>query len=93
MAVKGVFPLQDDQGADLFPGKVGGGLGDDLRAFIEGGNGEDFFPETAQQGQTLEKAAEVLLKNDDKDEQQDREKGLQGHVLSGKAGRSGRGDR
>ena len=41
VAVEGVFPLEDDQGADLLAGKVGGGLGDDLRAFVEGGDREE----------------------------------------------------
>ena len=58
-------------------GEIGGGLGDDLRAFVDGGDREKLFPEPSQHGQPFEEAAEVLLEDDDQDKQQDCEKGLQ----------------
>ena len=77
VAVKGIFPLDHDQGADFLMGEIGGGLGDDLRAFVDRGDREELFPEPSQHGQPFEEAAEVLLEDDDQDKQQDREKALQ----------------
>ncbi len=77
VAVEGIVPLEDDQGADLLACKVGCGLGKDLRAFVECGDLEEPLPETSQQGQAFEETPEVLLKDDDEDEQQDRKEGLE----------------
>src|SRR5665647_411329 len=76
VAIQWVVPLEDNQGADFFARKVGGGLGENLRAFVERGNGKEPFPETPQQGQAFKETPEVLLKDDDEDKQQDREEGL-----------------
>ena len=76
VAVQGIVSLDDNQGADFLAGKISGSLGDDLRAFLEGGLGKEFPPKPAQHRQSLEEAAQILLKDDHQDEQQDREEGL-----------------
>jgi len=77
MPVQRIVSLNHDQRADLFVRQVGGGLRENLHALVECRRREKPFPEPAQQGQALEKAPEVLLKDDDENEQNDCKEGLE----------------
>jgi hypothetical protein len=76
VTVKGVFPLEDNQGADFLACKVGCRLGKNLRAFVECGDFEEPLPEASQQGQAFEETSEILLKDNHEDKQQNRKEGL-----------------